>query len=254
MLTGTGGVQDYARRVLLWVWFVIAGLAAVAGTALLAIDHRRRTAHQRERRRWASLRGWRFVLCDPVLADRWRHGVIARGGAGMARNLVFGSLFTPLGRRWVRVFDHEQGGQVSSVVVAVQRRLHAGDLVAELWCPDQPLPHDPDLVMVSHVGERIAFVNDPARFRSLVTPELVFACNAVGEDVPVAWLEQSWVLAAAPATATPTRLERLLRALDEIAELLDADDTDSGTDDSSDLPKLADTPTARRNGQAGTSG
>ncbi|MGH3920181.1 MAG: hypothetical protein ACRDRY_01705 [Pseudonocardiaceae bacterium] len=242
----------------LWVWFVSAGLAAVVGTALLAVDHRRRTAHQRERRRWAALRGWRFVLSDPVLADRWRHGAIARGGAGMARDLVFGSLFTPLGRRWVRVFDHEQGGQVSSVVVAVQRRLHAGALVVELWQPDQPLPHDPGLVMVSSVGERLAFVSDPARARALITPELVFACNAVGEDVPVVWLEQSWVLAAAPATATPTRLERLLRALDEIAELLDADDTDSGTqaviddvDDRSDPSTLADTPTARGNGQAG---
>ncbi|HSL07490.1 MAG TPA: hypothetical protein VK887_05880 [Pseudonocardiaceae bacterium] len=240
------------------VWFLIAGLAAVAGTALLAIDRRCRTAHQRERRRWAALRGWRFVLSDPELANRWRHGVIARGGAGTARNLVFGSLFTPLGRRWVRVFDHEQGGQVSSVVVAVQRRLHAGDLVAELWLQDQPSPHDPDLVMVSSVGERIAFVNNPARARALITPELVFACNAVGEDVPVAWLEQSWVLAAAPATATPTRLERLLRALDEIAELLDAADADSGigsaTGDSSDPAELADTPTAGSNGPAGTLG
>ncbi|MGH3900130.1 MAG: hypothetical protein ACRDTA_18200 [Pseudonocardiaceae bacterium] len=235
-----------------WVWFLIAGLAAVAGTALLTIDHRRGTAHQRERRRWAALRGWRFVLSDPVLADRWRHGVIARGGAGMARDLVFGSLFTPLGRRWVRVFDHEQGGQISSVVVAVQRRIHAGDLVAELWCPDQPLPHDPGLVMVSQVGERIFFASDPARARALVTPELVFACNGVGEDVPVAWLEQSWVLAAAPANTTPNRLERLLRALDEIAELLDADDTDSGTTTNSDPSKPADTPTARSNGQEGT--
>lgn len=208
------------------VWFVIAGLAAAAGSALLIVDHQRRTAHQRERRRWAALRGWRFVQSDPVLADRWRHGVIARGGAGMARDLVFGSLFTPLGRRWVRVFDHEQGGQVSSVVVAVQRRIHAGDLVAELWLPDQPLPNDPDLDMLGPVGERIAFVTDPARVRSLVTPELVFACNGVGEDIPVVWLEQSWVLAAAPAATTPTRLERLLRALDEIADLLDGDDTD----------------------------
>ena len=194
------------------------------------------------------------MLSDPELANRWRHGVIARGGAGTARNLVFGSLFTPLGRRWVRVFDHEQGGQVSSVVVAVQRRLHAGDLVAELWLQDQPSPHDPDLVMVSSVGERIAFVNNPARARALITPELVFACNAIGEDVPVAWLEQSWVLAAAPATATPTRLERLLRALDEIAELLDAADADSGIDNSSDPAELADTPTTGSNGQGGTLG
>ncbi|MGH3926993.1 MAG: hypothetical protein ACRDTT_29695, partial [Pseudonocardiaceae bacterium] len=210
----------------------------------------------------AALRGWRFVPSDAGLVDRWRHGVIARGGAEVARDVVFGSLFTPLGRRWVRVFDHEQGGQVFSVVVAVQRRIHAGDLVVELWLPDQPLPHDPELVMVSPVGERTAFTTDPARVRGLITPELAFACNAVGEDIPVAWLEQSWVLAAAPATATPSRLERLLRALDEIAELLDdadgadtadAADADSGaSDDSSDAPRFADTPKARSNHQAGT--
>ncbi|MDQ4092760.1 MAG: hypothetical protein M3143_04945 [Actinomycetota bacterium] len=204
---------------------MIAGLTAAAGSVLLVTDHRRRTAHQRERRRWAALRGWQFVLSDPVLADRWRHGVIARGGAGIARDLVFGSLFTPLGRRWVRVFDHEQGGQVCSVVVAVQRRIHVGELVAELWLPDQPLPNDPDLEALGLVGERAAFVTDPARMRPLITPELVFACDAVGGDIPVIWMEQSWVLAAAPATATPTRLERLLRALDEIADLLDGDDT-----------------------------
>ena len=222
-----------------WLWFMIAGLAAAAGAALLAIDHRRRTAHQRERRRWAALRGWRFVLSDPVLADRWRHGVIARGGAGMARDLVFGSLFTQLGRRWVRVFDHEQGGQVSSVVVAVQRRIHAGDLVAELWLPDQPLPNDPDLESLGPVGERAAFVTDPARMRSMITPELVFACDAVGGDVPVIWMEQSWVLAAAPAATTPTRLERLLRALDEIADLLDDDDT-AATNQRAEVTDFAD--------------
>ncbi|MGH3794747.1 MAG: hypothetical protein ACRDSP_07640 [Pseudonocardiaceae bacterium] len=205
-----------------WVWFLIAGLAGFAGAALLLADHARRTAHQRERRRWAALRGWRFVVSDPVLADRWRHGVVARGGAGMAKNLVIGSLFTPLGRRPVQIFDHEQSGKVSSVVVAVQRRFHAADLVVELWLADRPLPQDPGLELLGAVGERYGFVTDPDRARPLVTPELVVACNAVGTDIPVTWLEQDWVLAAAPATATPARLERVLRALDEIAEQLDA--------------------------------
>jgi hypothetical protein len=213
-----------------WVWFVIAGLAAVAGLVLLAIDHQRRTAHRRERRRWAALRGWRFVVSDPMLVDRWRHGAIARGGAGMARDLAIGSLFTPLGRRWVRVFDHEQDGQVTSVMVAVLRRVHAGDLVAELWLPDQPLPQEPNLVSLGPVGDRIGFVTDADVARPLITPELVFASNAVGGDVPVVWLEQDWVLAAAPVTATPARLERLLRALDEISELLDAANSDNANE------------------------
>jgi hypothetical protein len=234
-----GAVRHYARPVSPWVWFVIAGLAAVAGLVLLVIDHRRRTAHERERRRWAALRGWRFVVSDPVLADRWRHGVIARGGAGMARDLVIGSLFTPLGRRWVRVFDHEQGGQVTSVVVAVLRRVQPSDLVAELWLPDQPAPQEPGLVTLGPVGDRVAFVTDPVQARPLITPELVFASNAVGGDVPVAWLEQDWVLAAAPVTATPARLERLLRALDEIADLLDAPNPDN-TNEPAEILDAAD--------------
>ena len=244
-----GVVRDYARPVLPnllsssplstdavapWAWFVIAGLAAAAGSVLLAVDRGHRSAHQRERRRWAALRGWRFVLSDPMLADRWRHGVIARGGAGLAKDIVVGSLFTPLGRRLAQVFDHEQGGQVSSVVVAVQRRAHAADLVAELWLPDLPLPQDPDLTMLGPVGDRVALVSDQERAGPLVSPEFVFAVNTLGGDVPVAWVEQDWVLAAAPCTATPARLERLLRALDEIADLLDVADESAYFVDSAD--------------------
>jgi hypothetical protein len=213
-----------------WVWFVIAGLAAACGGVLLAADGGRQSAHQRERRRWAALRGWRFVLSDPVLADRWRHGVMARGGAGLAKDLVIGSLFTPLGRRAVQIFDHEQGGQISSVVVAVQRRVHTADLVAELWMPDQPLPQDPGLRTMGSVGDRVALVNEPDRVGPLTSPEFVLAANALGGDIPVAWVEQDWVLAAAPFSATPSRLERLLRVLDDIADLLDVADLDKTTE------------------------
>ncbi|MGH3720323.1 MAG: hypothetical protein ACRDRI_16050 [Pseudonocardiaceae bacterium] len=219
-----------------WVWFVIAGLAAAAGSVLLVLDRGHHSAHQRERRRWAALRGWRFVLSDPVLADRWRHGVLAQGGAGLARDIVVGTLFTPLGRRVAQVFDHEQGGQVSSVVVAVQRRDHGADLVAELWLPDRPLPRDPELTMLGSVGDRVALVSDPDRAGPLLSPEFVFAVGALGPDVPVAWAEQDWVLAAAPCSATPARLERLLRALDEIADLLDVAGLDVAGLDVADEP------------------
>jgi hypothetical protein len=225
-----GGFRRYARAVSEWVWFVIAGLAAAGGGALLAVDGGRHSAHQRERRRWAALRGWRFVLSDPVVADRWRHGVIARGGAGLAKDLVIGSLFTPLGRRAVQIFDHEQGGQVSSVVVAVQRRIHTAGLVAELWMPDQPLPQDPGLHMLGPVGDRVVLVNEPDRVGPLTSAEFGLAINALGGDISVAWIEQDWVLAAAPCDATPSRLERLLRVLDEIADLLDAAHLDNATE------------------------
>ncbi|MGH3693964.1 MAG: hypothetical protein ACRDRX_08260 [Pseudonocardiaceae bacterium] len=54
----------------------------------------------------------------------------------------------------------------------------------------------------------------------------------------MAWLERDWVLAAAPCTATPSRLERLLRALDEIADLLDIAAVDETTE-AVDLAELS---------------
>ena len=228
-----------------WVWFLIAGLAAAAGSALLAADREVHSAHQQERRRWEALSGWRFVVTDSVLTERWRHGVIA--GTGLARNLVTGSLFTPLGRRLVQIFDHEQGGQVSHVVVAVQRRIREADLVVELCLPEGLLTPRPGLTTLGRVGDRIALVSDPDHARALVSPEFVFASNALGEDISIAWLEQDWVLAAAPGAATPTRLERLLRALDEIADLLDVASAED-TGDPAEIAGLAELSSWSTNG------
>jgi hypothetical protein len=219
------------------VWFLIAGLAAAAGSALLAADRGQQNAYQRERRRWAALRGWRFVPAGPTLSETWRYGVIA--GAGQAKDLVTGSMFTPLGRRLVQVFDHEQGGQITHVVVALQRRTRDTDLVIELRLPDQPHTPNHDLIALGRVGDRIAVTSDPDQARALVTPEFAFAANALGTDIPVAWLEQEWVLAAAPRTATPTRLERLLRALDEIADLLDIASAEEASNTTADLAELS---------------
>lgn len=230
----------YPHQMAPWVWFTIAVLAAVAGGALLAGDYGRRTAHSRERRRWAALRGWRFVESDPVLPDRWRHGVIAQGGAGEARELVIGSLFTAEGRRPVYVFDHRQNGKISAAVVAVQRREGSAPGVVELWQAEVPFPRDAGLELLGPVGARYAFVTDLSTARPLITPGLVTACEEVGDDIPVVWLEQEWVLAAAQAGAAPPRLERLLRALGEIADQIDGaqgDDSDQRRDDSDQRPE-----------------
>lgn len=213
------------------MWLIIAVLAALAGGALLANDHGQRTAHSRERRRWAGLRGWRFVESDPVLPDRWRHGVISQRGSGEARDLVIGKLFTSEGRRPVYVFDHRQHGKITGSVVAVQRREGSAAVVLELWRREVPFPWDVGLELLGPVGTRYAFVTDLSQARRLITPGLVAAAEEVGDDVPVAWLEQEWVLAAAPAAATPARLERLLRSLGEIADQVDGPDADSTGED-----------------------
>ena len=212
-----------------WVWFTVAVVAAVGGLALLATDRAQRTARNRERRRWAALRGWQFAETDQVLPTRWQSGAIAYYGTGVAKDVVAGSTFTADGRRQVYVLDHENGGKVNSVLVAVRCRRQM-PVVIELWLPSVPFQRDQMPDLLGPVGQRYAFVSDMATARNMITPDLVEVVEEIGGDVTVVWLEGDWVLAAAPPNSTPARLERLLRDLGEVADVVDPFETD-GEDD-----------------------
>ena len=203
-----------------WLWFLIAAVAGVAGVSLLLLDRGQRTSHSRERRRWAALRGWQFADVDPVLPDRWQHGALGRGGSGPARDLVTGSLFTAAGRRLVHVFDHDPGNGSPAVLAAVHRRTPQA-VVLELWLPTVEFPADAGLDLLGPVGDRYAFTSDLVMARPLITPELVALADDVGDDVPVMWIEDAWVVAAVAPNTAPSRLERLLRLLGDLADLVD---------------------------------
>ncbi|GAA3881310.1 hypothetical protein GCM10022243_52380 [Saccharothrix violaceirubra] len=209
-----------------WVWFTVAAVAGVAGFALLATDRAQRTARNRERRRWAALRGWQFEETDHVLPTRWESGAIAYYGTGTAKDVVAGSTFTADGRRQVYVLDHENGGKVNSVLVGVRCR-RSVPVVVELWLPTVPFQRDQMPDLLGPVGSRYAFVGDVPAARKLITPDLVDAAEEIGGDVTVVWLEDDWVLAAAPPNSSPTRIERLLRDLGELADVVDPFDADS---------------------------
>lgn len=208
-----------------WVWFTVAAVAGVAGFALLATDRAQRTARNRERRRWAALRGWQFEETDHVLPTRWESGAIAYYGTGLARDVVAGSTFTADGRRQVYVLDHETGGKVNSVLVGVRCR-RALSVVIELWLSTVPFQRDKMPDLLGPVGSRYAFVTDVPAARKLITPDLIDAAEEIGGDVTVVWLENDWVLAAAPPNSSPARLERLLRDVGELADVIDPFDAD----------------------------
>nr|WP_042183750.1 hypothetical protein [Kibdelosporangium sp. MJ126-NF4]CEL15819.1 FIG027937: secreted protein [Kibdelosporangium sp. MJ126-NF4]CTQ93744.1 FIG027937: secreted protein [Kibdelosporangium sp. MJ126-NF4] len=220
-----------------WVWFAVAAVAAVGGAALLARDRAVRTSRNRERRRWAALRGWQFTETDNVLPTQWDGGALAYYGGGIARDVVAGSTFTADGRRRVYIYDLDNAGRVSAVIVAVQcRRKH--EVVVELWLPSVPFEQEHMPELLGPVGQRYAFVSDLAKARALITPDLVDAAEEIGPDVMVAWIEDGWVLAAAPVNANPSRLERLLRSLGEVADVVDPfeDDEPSSSDGTAQLP------------------
>nr|WP_225954396.1 hypothetical protein [Kibdelosporangium phytohabitans] len=196
---------------------------------MLARDRAVRTSRNRERRRWAALRGWQFTETDNVLPTQWDGGALAYYGGGIARDVVAGSTFTADGRRRVYVYDLDNGGRVSAVIVAVQcRRKH--EVVVELWLPSVPFEQEHMPELLGPVGQRYAFVSDLAKARALITPDLVDASEEVGPDVMVAWIEDGWVLAAAPVNANPSRLERLLRSLGEVADVVDPFEDDEPSD------------------------
>ncbi len=203
-------------------WFVIAVIALLLGAALLFVDRSRGRGGGavKDRRRWAAMRGWEYLDTDPVLPSRWRYGTIHQGGPGVAKNLISGDVPTPDGPRQAYVFDHEQAGRLNSVLVAVQVQ---GQLPAavELRLPSAPLPDDAGLDLLEPVGERYAFVSDAEAARPLLTPRLADASNAVGDDIELLWAEESWVLATAPLTSTPERLQDLLADLAEVATALE---------------------------------
>lgn len=176
------------------------------------------------------MRGWQFTETDHVLPTQWQGGAVAYYGGGNAADVVAGSTFTADGRRRVYVFDLDNGGRVSAVIAAVQcRRKHP--VVIELWLPSVPFEQEHMPELLGPVGQRYAFVSDLAKARALITPDLVDAAEEVGPDVMVAWIEDGWVLAAAPVNANPSRLERLLRSLGEVADVVDPfeDDAQDGT-------------------------
>ncbi|AXB48945.1 hypothetical protein [Amycolatopsis albispora] len=203
-----------------WIWFVIAAVALVAGLGLLGADRAREGSRNRERMRWADLRGWEFVEEDERLPRQWSGGAIGYFGAEAAVNVVAGSTFTSDGRRPVFVFDIESDGQIPAVIVAVRcNRVH--QVLVELWLASVPFQRAEMPELLGPVGQRYAFADDAEGARAVITQDLVDAADALGGDVGVAWLENEWVLASVAPNAGPSRLERLLRDLGEIADIVD---------------------------------
>ncbi|MCW2631907.1 MAG: hypothetical protein JWR88_869 [Pseudonocardia sp.] len=202
------------------VWFVIAVVALLLGILLLMIDRLRGRSGSGERRRWAELQDWEYVDHDPVLPGRWRYGSIHQGGPGAAHNLVSGWLPGPGGRRRVYVFDHEQAGRISSVLVAVQT-LTVMPAAIELRSPLAPLPDDAGLDLLEPVGQRYAFVSDATEARPMISQRLARAGDALGDDVELVWAEDTWVLATARPDSSPERIQELLNGLVQVAAALE---------------------------------
>ncbi len=184
---------------------------------------------------------WDFTDTDPMLPSRWRFGTIHQGGHGQARNLATGRVPAPDGsRRLAHVFDHEQAGRITGAVAAVHAAA-AAPAAIELRLASAPLPDDAGLSPVGTVGSRVAFTTDAVAARPLLTPELARAVEEVGADIPLLWVEDAWVLAAAPGDITPERTQRLLLALVDVA--LAVEPRQDGTGNSGQPP-----PAPRRSG------
>lgn len=210
-----------------WIWFVIAVVAALAGVVVLAIDRSREGSRHRERQRWAEGHGWQHSADDPRLLDQWTEGALAHFGADGATSVVTGTVSGAAGPRTVYVFDLMAGRQRPATVVAVRCAL-AFPVLLELWLDSVPFQRPGMPEMLGPAGKRYAFTDDVESARSLLTTDLVDVAGELGGDVSVAWLERDWVLAAVSADAGPSRLDRLVRGVRAIADVVDPVDEPTG--------------------------
>lgn len=194
-----------------WFWFVVALLAAGGGALLLLSERSGPGDRSRGRRRWAEQKSWEFVRSDPVLPGRWQHGA-ARDGRGTAVDLATGAVPGPGGRRLAHVFDLEHEGRVTDTVAAV-RGVATVPVALELRLPSAPLPDDAGLDSMGQVGDRYAFVAHVGEARPLITDAVARAADRVGDDVPLVWAEDTWVLASTESSASPERMQEVLQAL-----------------------------------------
>lgn len=201
------------------IWFIIAVVALLLGALLLLVDRMRISGTTRDRRRWAGVHGWEYLDQDPVLPSRWRYGTISQGGPGVARSLVSGWSPSDGGRRRIYVFDHDQGGRIRSVLVAVETTAHLPAAI-ELRRPTAA-PQPKGMEALGPVGRRIAFVSESEAAKPLATTRLAAATDAVGDDIELVWAEDSWVLAAAPPGIDLDRVEDLLDDLVGVATALE---------------------------------
>lgn len=204
---------------------MIALVALVAGLALLAVDRAREGSRNRERLRWASLRGWQFAEEDPRMVSHWTEGAMGYFGAQAAVNVVAGATFTSEGRRSVYVFDIEANRQIPAAVVAV-RCGKQFPVLLELWLASVPFQRADMPDLLGPAGQRYAFTDKVEEAQGVISQALVDAANEIGGDVSVVWMEQDWVLAAVAPNAGPSRLERLLRDVGEIADIIDPTEED----------------------------
>lgn len=208
-----------------WIWFVIAAVLAVAGLVLLMHDRGEHPIADRERRKWASLRGWTYTEVDPLLLQRWHGGSVAYFGGGQAHDVVTGTTFTADGRRPLYLLDQVSRHETDCTLVAVRTRRRAPTLL-EMWLPSVPFQHEHMPELLGPIGQRYGFVGDLTIGRNMITNDLVNAVEDIGGDVNVVWVESDWVLAAAPPGIGIARLERLLRDLGAVADVLDPFESD----------------------------
>jgi hypothetical protein len=200
-------------------WFVIAVIVILLGVGCCSSTADRRAAAGASRTGGgAALRDWEFLDTDPVLPSRWRYGTIHQGGPGVARNPDQRRRPHPDGPRQAYVFDHEQAGRITSVLVAIQAQTQLAR-PSSCACPPRLCP----TTWRSSTWSRSGPLPSSGRRRRAPAAhaQALPRLRRGGRDVELLWAEESWVLATAPADSTADRLQDLLADLAEVATALE---------------------------------
>ncbi|AGF73513.1 hypothetical protein [Corynebacterium halotolerans] len=139
---------------------------------------------RRERRAWATEKGFDFLRSDEYLNDEWARGAAASGAAArdIVRGEAFGHEMVLMDLGGVNVMAVRRGG-ASGVVVDFRR---------ESFEDHQP---SDDLIVVRTIGDFHIFATESGPAERLIDKRVTTALSALPEVVTAVWMESDWVLA-----------------------------------------------------------
>ncbi|MEJ6013150.1 hypothetical protein WG936_04775 [Corynebacterium sp. H127] len=166
---------------------------------------------RRERKHWASDRGFDYAKADDYLTDEWSRGAAATGAA--PREVVSG-VVESFGLEYeMYLVDLE------NVPVMAIRRTAASDVVLDARRVGELLDDDSDdLLPVTQVSGFAILSNDFGAAERAIDERIIAALAAMPAAVTAVWAESDWVLAQTQKSSTSEDWDRMIEPLALIAD------------------------------------
>jgi hypothetical protein len=197
---------------LMTIIYLVLGVLALAGAAvLLYLDRRRSDMSHHQRASWGEQHGFKFRESDSKLRK-----VFTRAGMNVPGHVEVSDVaYGEYDDAEAVVFD-----LVDTATVIAIRRSFPSRVVVDLRHEDVLAPAEDDVELLGAMGQRVMFSNNLDVARRVCDRRMVALANTAPTYVEVLWNEGNWALGSLPLTDDVEELDTALEVVRRFADLL----------------------------------